>query len=196
MRRRLKPHPGSNLGLLGAGKRCLGMKSVMRRKQASSQRKEPEATRPIVPGYELSAKKKDLLPWRWAADRLKDSRQYWIATTRPDGQPHLMVIWGVWLDESFWFSAGAASRKARNLAANPKCVIGTDDAARAVILEGSVEIVDAQNERFRKFAQAYQKKYKWDVRETVQSVYRFRPRVGFGLYEKKFEETATRWVFR
>jgi hypothetical protein len=59
-----------------------------------------------------------------------------------------------------------------------------------------VEIVDAQNERFRKFAQAYQKKYKWDVRETVQSVYRFRPRVGFGLYEKKFEETATRWVFR
>jgi len=27
-------------------------------------------------------------------------------------------------------------------------------------------------------------------------VYRFRPSVGFGLFERKFEQTATRWVFR
>jgi len=34
------------------------------------------------------------------------------------------------------------------------------------------------------------------VREMAQPVYRFRPSVGFGLFERKFEQTATRWVFR
>jgi hypothetical protein len=168
----------------------------MARKEPSSQRKEPEATRPTVPGYEFSAKKKGLFPWKWAADRLKRSRQYWIATTRPDGTPHLMIIWGLWFDDSFWFSTGAKSRKARNLAANPKCVIGTDDAAEAVILEGTVEVIDIKHASFEKFAKAYEKKYDWDVREMAQEVYRFRPSIGFGLFEKKFEQTATRWTFR
>jgi Pyridoxamine 5'-phosphate oxidase len=159
-------------------------------------RDEPKANRLTVPVYERSAKNAGVLPWKWAADRLKKSRQYWIATTRPDGSPHLMVIWGVWLGESFWFSTGAKSRKARNLAANPKCVIGTDDAAEAVILEGAVELVDAQHGDLAKFAKAYEKKYAWNLREMAQPVYRFRPSVGFGLFEKKFEQTATRWNFR
>jgi hypothetical protein len=109
--------------------------------------------------------------------------------------PHLMVIWGLWLEESFWFSTGASSRKARNLTENPRCSIGTDNAAEAVILEGSAESVNTTGADFEKFAKAYQKKYKWDVREMGQSVYRFRPSVGFGLFEKKFEQSATRWIF-
>jgi Pyridoxamine 5'-phosphate oxidase len=56
------------------------------------------------------------------SDRLKKSRQYWIATTRPHGAPHLMIIWGLWFEDSFWFRPGAASRKARNLAENPRCI--------------------------------------------------------------------------
>ena len=158
-------------------------------------RKEPEASRPTVPGYEFAAKKKGLLPWKWAVQRLKKSRQYWIATTRSDGAPHLMIIWGLWFEESFWFSTGGKSRKARNLAENPRCSIGTDNAAEAVILEGSVELVDTHTAEFEKFAKAYQKKYAWDVREMAQPVYRFRPSVGFGLSEKKFEQSATRWNF-
>jgi hypothetical protein len=157
---------------------------------------EPTATRPRVPGYEFSAQKKGLLPWKWATSRLEESRQYWIATARPDGSPHLMIIWGLWFYESFWFSTGSASRKARNLVAKPKCVIATDDAGKAVILEGTVEIIEAKRAEYAAFAKAYKKKYKWDVREMGQPVYRFRPTLGFGLFEKKFEKTATRWAFR
>jgi hypothetical protein len=156
----------------------------------------PETTRPTVPGYEFSAKKTELLPWKWAVKRLQKSRQYWIATARPDGTPHLMIIWGLWLEDSFWFSTGAKSRKARNLADNPRCVIGTDDAAKAVILEGTVELVDTQHPEFENFARTYEKKYKWDLRKMVQVVYRLRPSIGFGLYERKFDQTATRWAFR
>jgi Pyridoxamine 5'-phosphate oxidase len=162
----------------------------------SGKRKEPAATRPTVPGYKFAAKKTGLLSWKWAADRLKKSRQYWIATTRPDGAPHLMIVWGVWFEDSFWFSTGTSSRKARNLAENPRCVIGTDDAAEAVILEGTVEVIGTHDAEFEKFAAAYEKKYAWNVREMAQPTYRFRPSVGFGLFEKKFAQTATRWAFR
>jgi hypothetical protein len=165
------------------------------KRNAPPKRREPKATRLTVPGYEPSAKRAELLPWKWAAERLKKSRQYWIATTRPDGTPHLMIIWGAWLDDSFWFSTGASSRKARNLATNPKCAIGTDDAAKAAIIEGTVEMIDAQGAEFEKFATAYEKKYAWNLREMAQPVYRFRPSVGFGLFEKKFKQTATRWLF-
>jgi nitroimidazol reductase NimA-like FMN-containing flavoprotein (pyridoxamine 5'-phosphate oxidase superfamily) len=168
----------------------------MSRKVSRLTRSAPEATRPTVPGYQFSPKKRGLLPWKWAADRLKKSRQYWIATTRPDGTPHLMVIWGVWLDDSFWFSTGATSRKARNLAANPRCAIGTDDAAEAVIVEGAVELVEANGAEYPHVVNAYAKKYEWNVREMGQPVYRFRPSVGFGLSEKKFEQSATRWRFQ
>ena len=34
-----------------------------------------------------------------------------------------------------------------------------------------------------------------DVREMRQPVYCFRPKLGFGLLEKKFDQTATRWSF-
>jgi Pyridoxamine 5'-phosphate oxidase len=165
-------------------------------KTSSAKHKGPEASRPTVPGYDFSAKKAGLLPWKWATDRLEKSRQYWIATTRPDGTPHLMIIWGVWMEESFWFSTGRDSRKGRNLALNPTCVIGTDDAAKAVILEGKVELIGVRNAAFETFAKAYEKKYQWDVREMAQSVYRLRPSVGFGLLEEQFDETATRWSFR
>jgi hypothetical protein len=55
------------------------------------------------------------MPWTWAEERLGESHNYWIATSRPDGRPHLMVIWGLWLDGVFYFSTGGQSRKARNL---------------------------------------------------------------------------------
>ena len=78
----------------------------MAKKTTQAKSKGPETTLPTVPGYEFSAKNKGLLPWTWAVERLKKSRQYWIATTRPDRTPHLMIIWGLWFDESFWFADG------------------------------------------------------------------------------------------
>src|SRR5216117_1750125 len=84
-----------------------------------AKRKSPKATRPNIPGYGLPKTKKGLLSWKWAEDRLRKSRQYWIATTGPEGRPHVMVVWALWLNGSLYFSTGSKSRKARNLAKNP-----------------------------------------------------------------------------
>src|SRR5881296_1956739 len=102
--------------------------------------KTPKTTRPHIPGYGLPKSKKGLLPWKWADDRLRKSRQYWIATTRPDGRPHVMIIWALWLDGMLYFSTGKESRKARNLAANPNVVVHVESpSGEIVILEGRAE---------------------------------------------------------
>lgn len=164
--------------------------------------KSPRATRPHIPGYGLPKSRKGLLSWKWAEDRLKKSRQYWIATTRADGRPHLMVIWALWLDGVLYFSTGSKSRKAQNLANNPHCVIATDKAGEAVILEGTVE-TERNLDRIREFIQLYEKKYKWklgdmaeDLVKMGEPVFYLRPAVGFGLAEKTFSTSATKWLFQ
>ena len=161
--------------------------------------REPLASRPLIPGYGLAdaGVGRGLLPWRWAQDRLSKSHNYWIATTRPDGRPHVMVVWGLWLDGAFWFSTGRDSRKARNLAVNPHCVISTENASQAVIVEGVAEQVPFHSNRtfFNRFIRAYKRKYDWQIDGTEGNFYAVRPRVVFGFWENDFTGSATRWRF-
>jgi nitroimidazol reductase NimA-like FMN-containing flavoprotein (pyridoxamine 5'-phosphate oxidase superfamily) len=167
----------------------------------ASETKTPKTTRPEIPGYGLPKSKKGLLPWKWAEERLKKSRQYWIATVRPDQRPHVMVVWALWMNGLLYFSTGAKSRKAENLAKNPHCTMCTENAAEAVIVEGVVE-TERNREIVRKFVSLYEKKYQWklgemgeDLMALNQPLYYLRPKVGFGFWEKKFAPTATRWLF-
>lgn len=47
----------------------------------------------------------------------------WLATVRPDGRPHVMPLGILWVDGAFYFTAGLGTRKAKNLARDPHCVI-------------------------------------------------------------------------
>jgi hypothetical protein len=167
-----------------------------------TKRAMPIASRPYMPGYGIlnAAGGRGLLPWDWAVERLSRARNYWVATTRPDGRPHCVPVWGVWLDDSFCFSSGAKSRKARNLAANPNCVVCPEDGTQAISLEGVAEkIVD--RETIRRFVEAYNPKYQWDLKpETVLDmgpIFAVRPRkvIGLDATPGEFQGSATRWLF-
>jgi len=166
-----------------------------------AKRQEPKATRPHMPGYGIPRGKKGLLPWTWADDRLRRSHNYWITTVKPDASPHTMVVWGLWLDGQFWFSTGRASRKARNLAENPACVVCTEKADAAVVLEGvAEEVMDVPLRR--DFLALYQRKYRWDmssfeedILNLKEPIYAVRPKVAFALDESRFPNAATRWQF-
>lgn len=167
----------------------------------AERKKSPKATRPHMPGYGLPKSKKGLLPWKWAENRLKKSRQYWIATTRPDGRPHVMVVWALWMDGAIYFSTGANTVKARNLAKNSHCTMCTDNGAEAVIVEGVVE-TERSVETVRRFVPVYEKKYKWKLGEMAENLialkdplFYLRPSVAFGLWEKKFGPSTTKWIF-
>jgi hypothetical protein len=70
-----------------------------------------------MPGYGIkpAADGTGLLPWSWAEERLISSRDFWLASTSPDGEPHLMPVWAVWLAGALWFSSSNDSRKARQV---------------------------------------------------------------------------------
>ena len=86
---------------------------------------EPVASRPHWPDLPdmPTDPSKGLKPWSWALECLEKSHTYWIATTRPGGRPHLMIVWGVWWEDAFWFSTGPNTRKAKNIAAHNFCSI-------------------------------------------------------------------------
>jgi hypothetical protein len=162
--------------------------------------KEPRASRPYMPGYGIAdaASGQGLLPWSWAVQVLENARRYWLATVRPDGAPHMMPIWGVWLEESFRFMTGPKSRKARNLAINPRCVISPERADKVLVLEGIAEIIIG-SVAVRRFKNVYSKKYDFDMEPYNDPLTVIRPRVVFGHIEDfenhGFTQTATRWTF-
>ena len=113
----------------------------------------PRAERPIMAeGYLDPTKPFELLPWSWAEDRLAEARTYWVATTSPDGRPHVRPVWGVWRDGAVWFSTG--SRIATHLERDPRASVHLDDGDRAVILEGPIELV-SDHDALVGFAEAY-----------------------------------------
>lgn len=160
----------------------------------------PKASRPQATGYGFPESTKGLLPWSWAEQRLKKSHNYWITTVKPNGAPHTMVVWGLWQDGRFLFSTGSKSRKARNLEQNPHCIVCTEHAHEAIIVEGIAEIADMAARR--KMLPPYERKYKFDmssmkddILSMKEPVFAVRPRLAFAMWEKYFQSRSTRWKF-
>ena len=112
-----------------------------------------------------------------------------------------MVVWGLWRDGEFLFSTGRQSRKSRNLETNRHCVVCTELANEAVIVEGIAEETLDVTLR-REFLKQTERKYKFDmsgfqadILSLKEPIFAVRPRVVFGLDEKNSLNSATRWRF-
>jgi hypothetical protein len=156
---------------------------------------EPTASRPRFPkGYGISADAKGMLPWSWADERLAAGRSYWIVTTRADGRPHAMPVWGVWVDGAVHWSSSPSSVKARNLARDPRVVVHLDSGDEVVILEGEVETFALDD----RVADAYAAKYQWRPEPSESDGggwFRLSPSVAFAWTEQDYPGTATRFDF-
>ena len=99
-----------------------------------------------IAGYGLP-----LLAWDRALERLQEEwklqappelggvpepHTHWLATTRPDGRPHVVGIGAAWHDGHFYFTSGDGTRKAKNLARDPNCVITLAAKGVDITLEG------------------------------------------------------------
>lgn len=152
---------------------------------------EVGVSRPEIPeSYGIPRGKEGMLPWSHVRERMSLARNYWLATVRPDGRPHSVPVWGVWVEDRLHFGGGRSTRKARNLAANPNVVAHSESGEDVMILEGVVEEVTdpASQERID---DAYEAKY--GVRHGTP-VWVLKPRVIHAW--SRFPVDATRWVFR
>jgi hypothetical protein len=87
-------------------------------------------------GYGLPSTTEGLLAWPDVEARLVAATSYWLATVRPDGRPHVVPRWGVWLDGRFWYDGAPTTVHVRNLTVNPACALHLESGTEAVIVEG------------------------------------------------------------
>jgi hypothetical protein len=159
---------------------------------------DPPASAPILFGAPSTGS--SLLPWTWAIARLSLAKNYWISTNRPDGRPHTRPVWGVWLDNSLWFSTGSLAR--HNLVGNAAISVNLEDGDAAVIIEGTARPAIAAGE-LRRMCEHYGSKYDWPMHPTAVGiedsdgsggpVFRVFPQVVFG-WESNLH-APTRWRF-
>ena len=154
----------------------------------------PKASRPRMKSYGVPESLKGVLPWSWAEERLTSSHNYWLTTVRPECAPHTMPVWGVWVDNAFYFSTSATSRKGRNLQQNSNCIVCNENAQEAVIVEGVARKLNDGEIPPQAFTH-YKAKYKWELDPKLGPVHVVSPRTVFAMPEKQFPKAVTRWKF-
>ncbi|HLJ99311.1 MAG TPA: molybdopterin-dependent oxidoreductase, partial [Streptosporangiaceae bacterium] len=161
----------------------------------------PRVSRPYMPGYGIlpATEGSGLLHWSWAAERLTAARNYWVATVWPDGHPHIMPVWAMWDDSTLWFSSSAQSRKVRNLQADPRVSVTTEDASDPVILEGIARIA-VEPAILQRVVDLMNAKYRTDygigfLDPSRNATVGVRPHRVFSLRAGDFTGSPTRWTF-
>ena len=105
-----------------------------------------------------NARTRGHIPWGKIDARLRSMREIWVATADAAGRPDAVPVWFWWDGSTAWFTTKAISRKAQNLATQPRVVLHNGDGADPIIIKGVAERVDAADDLARLDA-AYAKKY-------------------------------------
>lgn len=143
-----------------------------------------------MPGYGVPEDTADALPWSWAVDLLGLVRNIVLVTVRPDGRPHAMPVWGVWVPHVLCISTAITSVKSRNLQENPRCAVSAEHGDDALVLEGVAKLSDLPGG----FTDAYRRKYGQTIYKGP--IWVVRPTVAFAFQATmEFARTATRWQF-
>jgi Pyridoxamine 5'-phosphate oxidase len=73
-----------------------------------------------------------------------DRHTPWLTTINPDGSPHVTPVGFVKVDGVWYFNSGRGTRKSRNIATDPRCVVSVATHPFDLVIEGSaVRVSDA-----------------------------------------------------
>jgi pyridoxine/pyridoxamine 5'-phosphate oxidase len=70
-----------------------------------------------------------------------NARTTWLTTVDEDGRPHVTPVGAIWLDGTFWFQTGPNTKKARNVARDPRCSVAVSIRDADVVVEGDADRV-------------------------------------------------------
>jgi hypothetical protein len=60
----------------------------------------------------------------------------WLTTIDEDGSPHVTGVGALWVEGTFWFETGDGTRKARNLARDPRCTLSVATHEFDLVVDG------------------------------------------------------------
>src|SRR4026207_2324135 len=138
---------------------------------------QPKPERPHIPtSYGFTASTPHTPPtWDSITERLRSSRNYWICSISPEGQPHALPVWGVWFEDHLYFVTKRASKKGRNLLVNPKVAIHLESGDDVISFQGMVEEVSDRT-RLAQIAAVYAAKYNGDeIYPSLEAVFELLP---------------------
>ena len=84
------------------------------------------------------------IPWARALEALESTEpqaRCFLATTRPDGRPHVAGIGALWDQGKVYFVSGDGTRKSQNVAQNAHCTIAMALTGIDLVVEGVAERV-------------------------------------------------------
>jgi len=165
--------------------------------ETGSQALDEPSARPAIapPDYGFPREAAGFLPWSFALALLEQTRIYWLATTYPDGRPHLAPLWGVWVEGVYYFDGGSSTRWARNIAANPAAAMHLEHGQAVVIVDGRADYVQLEARLGAKIVQAWDAKYgRLHPKPVDDGVFRLRPRTARGWSTQDLAD-GTRWQF-
>ena len=124
--------------------------------------KTPKLSRPKLPqGY--ADNPVSYVDWEWVAAQMNDAKHYWLCSVRPDGRPHVVPRWGVFIDNKFYYDGSPETRHAQNIMTNSQVSLHLESGKQAVIMGGVSEPAGKPDpELAKKLAEAISGKYASD----------------------------------
>ena len=121
--------------------------------------KPAKITRPkFPPGYVDNPISE--VSWDHVARQLTEARNYWLCSVRPDGRPHCVPRWAVFVDGKIYYDGSPETRHARNIAENPHVSLHLESGTEAVILDGKSEPAGVPSaDLAQRLSEAYKVKY-------------------------------------
>lgn len=140
------------------------------------------------------------LTWDWVATRLTESKHYWLCSVRPNGKPHVVPRWGVFIDEKIYYDGSTETRHSRNIELNPYVALHLESGSKAIMMEGLSGPAEKPSPDFgQKLSKEYKRKYRelgyapepdsWDA----GGLFVFTPRQCIAW--SKFMEDPTKFLF-
>jgi len=146
-----------------------------------------------VPGNTLS--------WSEVAARLAPARTYWLNTTSPSGAPHAAPVSGAVLGDTLCLYSERRTRKARNLAADPRLVVHLESGDDVVIVLGTAEdlgnpaqVPDLVAALAAKYTRPADRQYLPDADPDFDVVYAIKPRTAMLWQLPEYETSQRRWI--
>ena len=99
------------------------------------------------------------LEWGAVREQLEEAKQYWLATNRAVGSPHIIPIDGVWLDDLWYYGGSPDTAHWRLVQRDPNVTMHLPDPWRVVVVEGAVRKADPSPGIAQQLADVSNQKY-------------------------------------
>ena len=152
---------------------------------------EKKRERLDIKDYGISKERQGMLSWSFVEEQMLDPKQYWLSTTKPNGLPHAIPIWGIWFESKLFFGGGPNTQNRKNLEHNSNIVAHTESGSNVVIIEGSVKI-EEKEDVIQEIIKLYKEKYDMD---HPPPFWRVDPKKVLAWKIDEFADTPTKWIF-